>query len=80
MRIFVQLGWIQDIINWIFDKILNPIFKWVTDLLSDVFKWLFDNVLGPILEVVFTIVMERSASSSCASWGGICISSKRVCL
>ena len=58
MRIFVQLGWIQDIINWIFDKILNPIFKWVTDLLSDVFKWLFDNVLGPILEVVFTIVME----------------------
>ncbi len=52
----VQLGWIQDAINWVFDKILNPVFKWVSSLLSDAFKWVFDNVLGPILQKFFEIV------------------------
>ena len=55
---YVQLGWIQDIIDWVFDKILNPVFKWVSDLLSDVFGWLFNTILGPILEKVFTLVAE----------------------
>ncbi len=58
MRIFVQLGWIQDLINLIFDKLLNPVFKWVASLLSDAFKWIFDNVLGPILEVAFSIFAQ----------------------
>ena len=49
----VQLGWIQDAINYVFDKVLNPIFSWITTLLSDGLKWLFDNVLGPLLQKAF---------------------------
>ncbi len=54
----VQLGWIQDAINWVFDKLLNPVFKWVSSLLSDVFKWVFNNILGPILQFFFEKVAK----------------------
>lgn len=50
MRTPVQLGWIQDAINYVFDKLLNPIFSWASELLSGAFNWLFNSVLGSLLE------------------------------
>ncbi len=64
----VQLGWIQDAINWVFDKILQPVFKWVSSLLSDVFNWVFENILGPILQKFFEIVIKLVAK---LLWGVI---------
>ncbi|MCR4763564.1 MAG: hypothetical protein K5696_08535 [Lachnospiraceae bacterium] len=58
MMTFVQLGWIQDAINYVFDKVLNPIFSFVSNLLSDVFKWLFNTILGPLLETAFSLIMQ----------------------
>ncbi|WP_026495105.1 Mbov_0396 family ICE element transmembrane protein [Butyrivibrio sp. WCD3002] len=46
----VQLGWIQSAINYVFDKVLNPIFSWISGLLSDSLKWLFNSVLGDLLQ------------------------------
>ncbi|MBO6133403.1 MAG: hypothetical protein J6P05_03615, partial [Lachnospiraceae bacterium] len=53
----VQLGWLQDIIDWIFDKILSPVFEWLGGLLSDVFNWLF-NILKPVLDFIFEIFLK----------------------
>ncbi len=58
MGIPVQLGWIQSAINYVFDKVINPIFSWVTNLLSDVFKWVFNTILGPLLESAFSLISQ----------------------
>ncbi len=55
---YVQLGWIQDAINYIFDKILNPVFNWLSSLLSEVFTFIFDSVLGGILKTVIGKIVE----------------------
>ena len=55
---YVQLGWISDAVNVIFDRLLNPMFSWMTKLLSDAFSWLFNNILGPLLESAFSIIMQ----------------------
>ena len=55
---YVQLGWIQDAINYIFDKILNPVFNWLSGLLSEVFTFIFDKVLGGVLKTVIGKIVE----------------------
>ncbi len=49
----VQLGWLADALNWLFKKVLNPVFDWLSNLLSTVFSWVFNNILQPVLEFVF---------------------------
>ena len=56
---YVQLGWIQSAINYLFDKLLNPFISFVTTLLSDGFKWLFNEALGPLLQKVFEYVIKN---------------------
>lgn len=58
---YVQLGWIQDAIDYIFDKILSPIFNWLSGLLSDVFSFIFDTVLGGVLKTVIQKIVEIAA-------------------
>lgn len=48
----VYLGLLSSIFNWIFDKILSPIFSFVSSLLESVLGWLFNNVLSPLLQEV----------------------------
>ncbi len=61
MMTFVQLGWIQDAINYVFDKLLNPIFSWISEFLSGAFEWLFNSPLGAILEAFAEVVVEIAA-------------------
>ncbi|MCR5674363.1 MAG: hypothetical protein K6G16_01510 [Lachnospiraceae bacterium] len=58
MTLPVQLGWMQTAINYVFDKVLNPLFSWASELLSDAFKWLFNTILGPLLESAFSLIMQ----------------------
>ena len=45
----VYLGLFSTIFNWVFDKILSPVVKFLSSLLEKVLGWLFDNVLEPLL-------------------------------
>ncbi len=58
MMTSVQLGWISSAINYVFNKVLSPIFSFFSDLLSDVFEWVFNNILGPLLESAFSLIMQ----------------------
>lgn len=49
----VYLGILSTVFNWVFEKILEPVFSWVADLLSSVLSWLFNSVLAPLLQAVF---------------------------
>ena len=52
------LGLFEKIFNWVLDKIFNPIFKWLSDLLNTVFTWIFNEILSPILLPLLETVME----------------------
>lgn len=43
------LGLFQKIFDWVLNKIFDPVFKWLSSLLTTVFSWLFDEILSPIL-------------------------------
>ncbi len=53
----VQLGWLADALNWLFKKVLQPVFDWLSNLLSTVLSWVFNTILQPILEFVFETVL-----------------------
>jgi len=48
----VQLGWLSTAINYVFDRILNPFFGLLNDVISEVFSWIFNTALGPVLQAV----------------------------
>ena len=54
----VYLGLFSKVLNWVLDKIFNPIFKFISNLLSTVFGWIFDKVLGPIISSVLVPIMN----------------------
>ncbi len=45
----VYLGLFQKIADWVFSKILSPVFSFISNLLSTVFSFIFENVLAPVL-------------------------------
>ncbi|MCR5675647.1 MAG: hypothetical protein K6G16_08065 [Lachnospiraceae bacterium] len=71
----VQLGWLSDALNWVFKKILNPVFDWLSGLLSTAFSWIFNEVLQPVLNFVFETflaeVLHSFLYSICAVLLGI---------
>ncbi len=58
MRIYVQLGILKDIFDWIYDNILSPVFKFIGDLLGTIFETLFNNLLMPLLEMELNVIIE----------------------
>ncbi|MEG2087623.1 MAG: hypothetical protein RR022_05430, partial [Angelakisella sp.] len=52
------LGLFADILSWIMDKILSPVFKFIANLLSVVLGWVFDTILGPLIEAVVMPIVE----------------------
>ena len=58
MTTFVQLGWISDAINYVFDKLINPFISLVSEFLSNAFKWLFNTLLEPLLETAFSLISQ----------------------
>ena len=47
---FTYLWFLQEIYEWVFEKIMDPIFDWLKGLLSDLFTWVYSSVLYPLLE------------------------------
>lgn len=51
------LGLFQKVFDWVFDRILSPVFQVVAEVLSKVFEWLFNNILVPVLTLVLQTVV-----------------------
>ena len=47
---FTYLWFLQEIYEWVFEKILDPVFDWLKGLLSDLFTWVYSSILYPVLE------------------------------
>ena len=45
----VYLGLFQRIFNWVFDRILDPVYRFVSSLITTVLNWVFREILAPIL-------------------------------
>ncbi len=58
VRTFVQLGFLQKCLDWIYEHILSPVFDFISNLLGTLFKTLFENVLQPLLELQFKLAIE----------------------
>ncbi|MBO5551140.1 MAG: hypothetical protein J5966_04200 [Lachnospiraceae bacterium] len=59
----VQLGLFSKVFNWVYDKILDPMWDWVSDLLASGFKYLadiipdavgvvMDSILGDVINMI----------------------------
>ena len=55
---YAYLGLFSIIFNWIFDKILSPILKFLSGLLETVLGWIFNNVLGPLLQTILWPIIK----------------------
>lgn len=51
------LGLFSTVFNWVFDRILAPVLKFVAGLLSSVLEWAFNTVLMPLLTLVFKTLL-----------------------
>ena len=57
----VQLGLFSSVYNWVYDKILDPLWEWVSGLLSSGFKYLAEivpNVIGSVMDTLFGKVID----------------------
>ncbi len=58
VRAFVQLGFLQKCLNWIYDHILSPLFDFMTSLFNTLFSTLFNYVLLPLLEMQYKFAIQ----------------------
>ena len=56
--VYVQLGWLQTAVNWVYEHSLKPLFDFVSNLLSTIISGFFEYVLLPLLEKVFGVQIE----------------------
>ena len=57
----VQLGLFSSVYNWVYNKILDPMWEWVSGLLSSGFKYLakiIPNVIGTVMDTLFGKVID----------------------
>lgn len=45
----VYLGLFQQVFEWVLARIIEPVYKFVSNLLTTVFTWVFQEILAPIL-------------------------------
>ncbi|MGP1433425.1 MAG: Mbov_0396 family ICE element transmembrane protein [Catonella sp.] len=55
---YAYLGLFSVIFNWIFDKILSPVLKFLSGLLETVLGWIFNEVLGPLLQTILWPIIK----------------------
>ncbi len=55
--VIVQMGFLSDALDWIYNKILNPAFEFINGILKTILGYLFENVLSPILDAVIAALM-----------------------
>ncbi|MBR5116951.1 MAG: hypothetical protein IK096_07775, partial [Lachnospiraceae bacterium] len=56
--VIVQMGFLSDALEWVYNKILNPAFELINTLIKTVLGYLFKYVLNPILDSVVKIVLD----------------------
>ncbi|MBQ3789352.1 MAG: hypothetical protein II800_00300 [Lachnospiraceae bacterium] len=56
--VIVQMGFLSDALEWIYNKILNPAFELINKLMNTILGYLFQYVLSPILDSVLKIVLD----------------------
>lgn len=52
------LGLFQKILDWVLKKIFDPIFDWLSGLLTTVFSWIFNELLSDTLLTVLESVLN----------------------
>lgn len=57
---YAYLGLFSVIFNWVFDKILSPILKFLSSLLETVLSWIFDNVLKELLQTILWPIIKNT--------------------
>lgn len=50
---YSYMGIFSTIFNWVLEKILSPVFQFISKLLSSALSWIFNSVLAPLLKEVF---------------------------
>lgn len=55
---YAYLGLFQKVFEWVLSKIFDPVFRFVSNLLTTVLSWLFEEVLAPILLPVLQEAFE----------------------
>lgn len=56
---YSYMGIFSTIFNWVLEKILSPVFQFISKLLSSALSWIFNKVLAPILKDVFWPLLEE---------------------
>ncbi len=56
--VYVQLGWLQTAVNWVYSHALKPLFDVVSNVFATIQKGLFEYVLLPILETALSRQIE----------------------
>ncbi len=54
----VYLGLFEKVFNWVLDKIMEPVYKFVSSLLTTVLTWAFQKVLAPVLIPVLEDILK----------------------
>ncbi|MCR5674368.1 MAG: hypothetical protein K6G16_01535 [Lachnospiraceae bacterium] len=56
--VYVQLGWLQTAITWVYQHTLSPLFDKLGNIISAIHKNLFQRLLLPILEGLFGVQID----------------------
>ncbi|MBQ3790302.1 MAG: hypothetical protein II800_05165 [Lachnospiraceae bacterium] len=56
--VYVQLGWLQTAVTWVYEHSLKPLFDLMSNVISTIFDAFFSYVLLPILKGVYGIQIE----------------------
>ncbi len=54
----VYLGLFQKVFNWVLSRIIDPVYRFVSSLLTTVLSWVFEKVLSPVLMPVLEDALE----------------------
>nr|MCR5675646.1 hypothetical protein [Lachnospiraceae bacterium] len=56
--IIVQMGFLSDALDFVYNKILDPAFDFINDMLNTILTYLFNTVLTPVLDSVLGIAID----------------------
>ena len=55
---YVYLGLFRKVFEWVLNRIIDPVYRFVSGLLVTVFSWIFNEVLAPVLMPVLKDVLN----------------------
>ena len=66
----VYLGLFQKVFNWVLSRILDPVYRFVSGLLTTVLSWIFETILAPLLVPLLQDVLEFFIDLWLTVWSG----------